>query len=204
MSPAKKGRPLGYRVLCFFITFPNVSWSTSESRVRLALWNLFRPTSKILNWPFQGGTSFVDLICFFCLVFVMPLRVCLFVHCSHLLGTGWPLGFCLWCITVSLSPSKRYPVSGVVLDCINSWSLHPYLLWNQFWSFWEWPFYTGFTIIELPILSPEWHCFNTSPKYSCLIFSLNGSTIAWNVWSRICLQPRSWPKQYGFCFIHMK
>ena len=30
--------------------------------------------------------------------------------------------------TVRLSLSHRYPGSGVVIDCINSWSLHPYLL----------------------------------------------------------------------------
>ena len=30
---------------------------------------------------------------------------------------------------VSFSLSNWYPVSGVVLDCIDSWSLHPYLLW---------------------------------------------------------------------------
>ena len=31
--------------------------------------------------------------------------------------------------TVSLSLSNWYPGTGVVLDCIDSWSLHPYLLW---------------------------------------------------------------------------
>ena len=36
----------------------------------------------------------------------------------------------LWCLTVSLSLSHWYPGSGVVLDCIDSWSLHPYLLWR--------------------------------------------------------------------------
>ena len=40
-------------------------------------------------------------LCFVCLVFVMPLW--LFVPCGHLLGKGWPLGFHLWCLTVSLS-----------------------------------------------------------------------------------------------------
>ena len=47
---------------------------------------------------------------------------------SGLLGKGWPLGSRLWCLTVSLSLSNWYPGSGVVLDCIDSWSLHPYLL----------------------------------------------------------------------------
>ena len=38
-----------------------------------------------LVWPFQGGTSFVDLLCFFCLVFALPLcasvYMCLVVTC---------------------------------------------------------------------------------------------------------------------------
>ena len=34
---------------------------------------------------------------------------------------------------VSLSLSHWYPGSGVVLDCIDSWSLQPYLLYLQFW-----------------------------------------------------------------------
>ena len=54
---------------------------------------------------------------------------CVYVLCSHLLGKGWPLGSRLWCLTVSLSLSHWYPGSGVVLDCIDSWSLHPYLFW---------------------------------------------------------------------------
>ena len=56
------------------------------------------------------------------------MRVCLCVPCGHLLGKGWPLVSRVWCITVSLSFSHWYPGSGVVLDCIDSWSLHTYLL----------------------------------------------------------------------------
>ena len=43
---------------------------------------------------------------------------------------GWPLGFRLWCPSVSLSLSDWYPGSGLVLECIDSWSLQPYLLCN--------------------------------------------------------------------------
>ena len=60
-----------------------------------------------------------------CYAFV---RICLFVPCSHLLGKSWPFGSRLRCITVRFSLSLWYPGSGVVLDCINSWSLYPYLL----------------------------------------------------------------------------
>ena len=55
------------------------------------------------------------------------MRVCLYVLWGHLLGKGWPLASRLWCVTVSWSLSHSYPGSGVVLDCIDSWSLHPYL-----------------------------------------------------------------------------
>ena len=43
----------------------------------------------------------MGLLClsFVCYAFV---RVCLYVPCGHLLGKGWPLGFRLWCLTVSI------------------------------------------------------------------------------------------------------
>ena len=107
-----------------------MSWSTSELRVRLAPLNQFKPSSKIFNWPFQGGTSlwlFYDFVLSsVCYVFV---RVCLYMLCGHLLGKGWPLGSRLWCLTGSWLLSHWYPGSGVVLNCIDSWCLHPYLLY---------------------------------------------------------------------------
>ena len=73
--------------------------------------------------------SFMFFLSCVCYVFV---RVCLYVLCGHLLGKGWPLGSRLWCLTVSLLLSHWYPGSGVVLDCIDPWSLHPYLLLSYF------------------------------------------------------------------------
>ena len=35
--------------------------SVAELRVRLAPLNRFKPSSKIFYWPFQGGSSFVDI-----------------------------------------------------------------------------------------------------------------------------------------------
>ena len=76
-----------------------VSWSTSELRVRLAPLNRFKPSSKIFYWPFQGGASFVDLLCFCSVLCLLCfVRVCLYVLCGHLLGKGWPLGSRLWCL----------------------------------------------------------------------------------------------------------
>ena len=75
-----------------------MSWSTSELRVRLAPLNRFKPSSKIFYWPFQGGTSFADLLCFCSVLCLLCfVRVCLYVLCGHLLGKGWPLGSRLWC-----------------------------------------------------------------------------------------------------------
>ena len=99
-----------------------------------ALLNRFKPSSKILYWLFQGGLLLRIFYVFFlsciCYAFV---HVCLYVPCGHLLGKSWPLGSRLWFLTVSLLLSHWYPGSGVVLDCIDSWSLHPHLLWNILW-----------------------------------------------------------------------
>ena len=56
-----------------------VSWSTSELRVRLAPLNWFKPSSKIFYWPFQGGTSFVDLLCFCSVLCLLCLCARLFI-----------------------------------------------------------------------------------------------------------------------------
>ena len=84
-------------------------------------WNIL--LSVPMRYFFCGSFLFLSCVC---CAFV---RVCLFVPCGHLLGKGWPLGSRLWCLTVSLSLSLRYPGSGMALDCIDSWSLHPYLLY---------------------------------------------------------------------------
>ena len=45
-----------------------------------------------------------------------------------MLGKGWPLGSRLWYLILTLSLSHWYPGSGVVLECIDSWSLPSFLL----------------------------------------------------------------------------
>ena len=97
-----------------------MSWSTSELRVRLSHCETgLCPPIKYFYWLFQGGASFVDLLCYFFLVFgYVFVRLCLLMPCGHLLGKGWPLGSCFWCLIVKLSFSHWYPGSGVVLDCI--------------------------------------------------------------------------------------
>ena len=67
---------------------------------------------------------------------IISLRCSL--HPRFLLEKGWPLGSRLWCLTVSLSLSHWYHGPGVVLNCIDSWSSHPYLLYltqvSQHWD----------------------------------------------------------------------
>ena len=49
------------------------------------MWNRLWPSSKIFYWSFQGGTSFVDPLCFFsvcvCSTFCASVCVCLVVAC---------------------------------------------------------------------------------------------------------------------------
>ena len=82
-----------------------------------------------VNLRFQGGTSFVDLICFCSVLCLLCLCARLFI-CALWSPAGKGLTSWLSFVvsTVSLSLSHWYPGSGVVLDCIDSWSLHPYLL----------------------------------------------------------------------------
>ena len=50
--------------------------------------NRLEPSSKIFYWPFQGGASFVDHLCYFCLV-LLCFHARLFVDAfGHQLGKG--------------------------------------------------------------------------------------------------------------------
>ena len=91
--------------------------------------NWFKPSSKIFYWPFQGGTSFMDLLCFFlsCVCYYCT-RLFICALWSSPVGKGltsWLSFVVSYCEFVT---SHWYPGSGVVLDFIDSWSLHPYLL----------------------------------------------------------------------------
>ena len=59
-------------------------------------------------------------------MFCARLFICAFWSPAGKGLTSW-LSFVV--SSVSLSLSHWYPGSGVVLDCIDSWSLHHYLLW---------------------------------------------------------------------------
>ena len=154
-STAGKGMTSWLSCLLSFVTFPNMSWSTSELSAMLTPKNWFKPSSKIFFWPFKGGFSFVDLLCF-CSV------LCLLCLCARLF------------ICALMSPAEKgltYWLSCVVLDCIDSWSLQPYLLSNcEFVTFplvswvrcgtWLFRF-----LIFIPLLTSHTTHFSTKANY---------------------------------------
>ena len=128
-----------------------MSWSTSELRVRLAPLNRFKPSSKIFYWPFQGGTSFVDLFMFlFWLVFAMSVRVCLYVLCGHLLGKGWPLGSRLWCLLwvchfpIGILGQVWYLIVSIPDLCTFTY----FQVFDLIYFFWKMPYYTYFFFLK--------------------------------------------------------
>ena len=85
----------------------------------LGLFQLFK---IIIEWlTFQGGTSFVDLLCFCSVLCLLCLFASLFI-CALWSPAGKGLTSWLSFVvsTVSLSLSHWYPGSGVVLDCVDS------------------------------------------------------------------------------------
>ena len=104
LSISKWGLTSWMSCLLCFVTFPNVSWSTSEIRARLAPWNWFKPSSKIflLTVPRRYFICGSFVLFMFCVVILS----CLFMlPCGHLHGKGWSVGSCLWYLIVFLSLS---------------------------------------------------------------------------------------------------
>ena len=83
--------------------------------------NSANPDLHCLSKRLQGGTSFVDLLCFcsvLCLLCLCArLFICVLWSPAGKGRTSW-LSFVV--SAVSLSLSHWYPWSGVVLDCIDS------------------------------------------------------------------------------------
>ena len=74
-------------------------------------------------WPFQGGASFVDHLCYLCIVLVKLSRL-LVASLWSPAGNGLTTQLsCLWCLLWLCYFPMWCPGSGVVLDCIDSWSL---------------------------------------------------------------------------------
>ena len=98
-------------------------WTKGEVGAPLRWFKLF---SKIFLLTVPRRCFFYGSFMLFLSCFVM--HVCLLMTCGHLLWKGWPLRSRLWCLIVTLSLTHWYSVSGVVLDCIDSWSFPSFLL----------------------------------------------------------------------------
>ena len=130
---AHRGLPVGFLLLRYSVLFTveslsllyllAISWFICFRRWCIDKLGVFHANQ--ISMCLDAHLNGLSCVCY---VFVC---VCLYVLCGHLLGKGWPLGSRLWCLTVSLSLSHLYPGSGVVLDCIDFWSLHPYVLGIQ-------------------------------------------------------------------------
>ena len=106
-----------------------MSWFTSELRVWLIPFHLFKPSSDFCK-PFRCGASYVDPYCFLCFAFVFAMLSSQFLAAlwSHI-GKGltsWP-SYVLWFLVFCHSPIWCSG-SGMVLDWIDSWYLPSSLL----------------------------------------------------------------------------
>ena len=95
---------------------------------------------------------FVDyVLCLSC------FRICILSPWGYLLGKGWPLGIRLWCLSVFCHFPMWYPRSGVVLHCIDSWSL-PLFFFNRYF-------------LRLNFTIKTWEAFPLKRKiYLCVMF----------------------------------
>ena len=97
-----------------------------------ALLNRFKPSSKISLLTVQRR-------CFFCGSFLSCFLILSRTSvCWCLVVTCWPLGARLWCPIMTLSLTRWYPGSGVVLDCIDS-CICPLSYYNWLWKQGNWP-----------------------------------------------------------------
>ena len=111
-----------------FVIVPNVSWSTSELRVRLALGHWSKSSSKIFLLTVPRRYFFCSSHVFFvsCVSHAFAsVHCCLVVICwegADLLALVGDL-YCIFCFF-----PLWYPGSGMVFDCIVSGSLPSFLL----------------------------------------------------------------------------
>ena len=87
---------------------------------------------QYFSWPFQGGASFVNplwILYVICVSCRSCCSVCSLQPCDHLLWKSWSLGFLVCDVFLCFCHFPIWcPGSGVVFNCIDSWSLPSILL----------------------------------------------------------------------------
>ena len=127
-----------------------MSWSKSELRVRLARRET-RLSPPVKYWPFQGGSSLVDHLIFFCFVFVMPL--CASVN-LYLVVTCWErLTSCL-SFAVSNCEFVTFPLVSWV-RC-GTW-LYRFLIFAPLLTYQEYQEYLCRLWLHVFIRASRWH-----------------------------------------------
>ena len=83
-------------VLCF-VTFPNIGLVHIRIKGEVGAVKLVKALQLNIFADCSKAVLLLWIICGICLVFVMLLRLFIAAF-GHLMGTGWPLGSCLWCL----------------------------------------------------------------------------------------------------------
>ena len=65
--------------VCLYWRFNLWAFWLGDVLLEVGAVNWFKPSSKIFYWPFQGGTSFVDHLCFYSVLCLLCLCVRLFI-----------------------------------------------------------------------------------------------------------------------------
>ena len=114
------------------INYNDMDW-TSSDLIYVITWNEIYCCMRYVG---QFGLSLKTRFYFFCGSFMFLFCLVFAMFCARLFicalwspaGKGLTSWLSFVVSSVSLSLSHWYPGSGVVLDCIDSWSLHHYLL----------------------------------------------------------------------------
>ena len=105
------------------------------------VWTQIRPDLDLHFLSKKASSSKAILLLWIIYVisvmFLLCFRAGLFIDAlKSPAGKGLPSWLSLWCLILKLSLSHYYAGSGVVLDCIASWSLPSFLLLKHF-SRWQ-------------------------------------------------------------------
>ena len=123
---------------------------------------MLSPPGKYFDWPFEGGTSFEDHLCYLCLVFVMLSRLFIAALWSPA-GKGLTSWLCLWRLIMFFSLS--HVVSWV--RC-NTW-LYRFLIFATFLTFID----AAYGIIS-PKITYTYYTFNF-----CILFMKSSIMARW-------------------------
>ena len=116
----------------------SVSCSRTQKRIAFREVRTHNPSISSQALYHWATTLLMSLVDHFCVLWFSGFCVCSSLPFGHLLGKGWPLISCWWCLLYFCHFPMWYPGAGVVLDCILSWSLPPFFYFVQIISMIWW------------------------------------------------------------------